>query len=82
MPAGHAHTITIVKVSLLKTCCLLFIALAFLSSCHSGTGRTDTGSPDGPVPFKKFEMDIQPLVLAFHDSCSTADFNRDILPNG
>jgi hypothetical protein len=80
MPAGHAHTI--LKVSLFKTCCLLFIVLAILSSCHSGSGRTDTGSPDSPVPFKKFEMDIQPLVLAFHDSCSTAGFNRDVLPNG
>ena len=80
MPAAHAHTI--LETSLFKTFCLLFFVLTILSSCHSGSGRTDAGSPEAPVPFKKFEMDIQPLVLAFQDSYSTADFNRDILPNG
>jgi hypothetical protein len=66
MPVDHAHHL--LKVSLFKTCCLLFFVLAILSSCHEGSGRPDAGSPEGPVPFKKFEMDIQPLVLAYNDS--------------
>ena len=76
MPVAHAHSIG--KVFLLKTSCLLFIVIAILSSCGSASGRPETGSPDDSLPFKKFEMDIQPLVLAFHDSNNAAGFNTSL----
>jgi hypothetical protein len=79
MSPGHAHAI--LKVSLFTTCCLLVVVTATCSSCHAGTGRPDAGTPGSPVPFKKFDTDIQPLVLAFH-GCRSADFKREILPNG
>jgi hypothetical protein len=77
MHDGHAH----VSLKVFKTICLLFFVMAILSSCHEGASRPDAGSPDSPTPFKKFEMDIQPLVLAFHNS-STAVSNNNMLPKG